>query len=62
MNRIAVWLIIIGVVSLLVPNPAWPRFVGSGIVVAGIVFGVIALVKRSREKKAEHDEGEGTLL
>ncbi len=62
MIRIAFWLIIIGTVSLIVPAPVWPLFVGCGLVTAGMVVGVIALVKQSREKKAERNDDGGTLM
>ncbi len=42
--KVAFWMIIIGVVALVTPNPAWPSWVGGTVLGIGILMAVVGAV------------------
>jgi hypothetical protein len=56
---VAFWLVVIGVVALLTPNPAWPEWLARFVLSLGIALGVAALaaplVRRRKPSDREKD-------
>ena len=62
LGKVAFWLIVIGVVALITPNPAWPEWFARMVLSSGIALGVTLIVvgvwERRRTRKGERKPSE----
>jgi hypothetical protein len=43
LGKIAFWLIVIGVVALITPQPAWPEWLARMLIAAGVALGLTTI-------------------
>jgi hypothetical protein len=48
MAKVSFWLVVIGALVLVLPNPAWPRWAGWAALVVGAILGPAALLAGRR--------------
>lgn len=58
LSKIAFWMIVIGTVALVTPNPAWPREVAQAVLASGFLLGLVGLGSGLwRARRAGRDAG-----
>ena len=62
LSKVSVWLIIIGTVALVTPNPAWPEWLARTVLATGVALGLTTMGVRlwkARRSGAGHSERGG---
>ena len=57
--KISLWLVVIGIMALVTPNPAWPEWLSRMVLSAGIALGITSIGVRIWESRRGNGAARG---